>query len=746
MITVNQKENTFHLNNGRISYLFYIMESGQLGHLYFGKSLNPNASYQHMIEKSHRPMTTYLTENDLYTSYEHLRQEYPCYGTSDYRYPALEIQGADGSHICKLEYQNYIIQKGKKPLSGLPATYTENSNEAETLEIIMKDPVRKLEVIFSYSIFKNIDAITRSVRFLNYGDEPIFLNRVMSMSIDMPDADYQSLQLSGSWARERYLKIQNLESGITSISSTRGHSSHQHNPFLALKRKNATEHSGDVYGFSLIYSGNFLAQIEIDNYQVLRIMLGINPFGFQWKLKQKTDFITPEAVMVYSSDGLNGMSLQFHHLYRKRLVRGYWRDRERPILINNWEATQFHYTENDLLQFAKKASECGIELFVLDDGWFGDRNDDKKGLGDWTANLEKIPNGIEGLAEKIEALGMKFGLWFEPEMVNKDSFFFRAHPDYIIQTPNRSVSHGRNQYVLDFSRKEVIDAVYSQMYQLLSKAKISYIKWDMNRSISECYSAAYPADQQGEIFHRYILGVYELHERLIQAFPKLLIESCASGGGRFDAGMLYYAPQGWVSDNSDAIERLKIQYGTSLVYPLSCMGAHVSACPNEQVGRWTPIETRGNIAYTGAFGYELDLNQLNSQEIETVKKQIHFYKKNRSFFATGNFYRLLSPFEENLAAWEIVQPNGTKALVTVTRILSEINGPYRRLPLYGLLKDQEYHIQSKYLSYNAYGDELMQYGLLLEDKSSGQIIDGSEHCQDFSSILYEITIKDTPFL
>ncbi|MCX4268441.1 MAG: alpha-galactosidase [Lachnospiraceae bacterium] len=741
MITVNQTEHLFHLHNGRISYLLYIMESGQLGHLYFGKALNPNGSYRHMIEKSHRPMTTYFTEGDLYTSYEHLCQEYPCYGTSDYRYPALEIQGIDGSRICKLEYQNYCIIKGKKPLPGLPATYTEEKNEADTLEIIMKDPYRNLEVTFSYTIFYDFDVITRSVRFFNYGNEPIFLNRAMSMSIDMPDSHYQSLQLSGSWSRERYIKIRDLEPGITSISSTRGHSSHQHNPFLALKRSSTTEQHGEVYGFSLIYSGNFLAQIEVDNYQILRIMLGINPFGFQWKLKPKTDFFTPEAVMVYSENGLNGMSTQFHRLYRKRLARGYWRDRERPVLLNSWEAVQFDYTEDTLLQFAKKAKDCGIELFVLDDGWFSTRNDDKKGLGDWIANPAKLPNGIEGLAEKLEELGIKFGLWFEPEMVNKDSDFFRSHPDFLIQTPGRSLSHGRNQYVLDFSRPEVVDAIYKQMDSLLSKAKISYIKWDMNRSISECYSAAYPPDQQGEIFHRYILGVYKLHERLIQAFPKLLIESCASGGGRFDAGMIYYSPQGWVSDNSDAIERLKIQYGTSLVYPFSCMGAHVSACPNEQVGRRTPIETRGAVAYTGAFGYELDLNQLNEQEIETVKQQIVFYKNNRNLIATGDFYRLLSPFEENFAAWEIVQPNGKYALVTVTRILSESNGPYRRLPLCGLLKEQEYSIQSKYLSYCAYGDELMQYGLILEDKSSGQIIDGSGGCQDFFSIIYIIRAK-----
>lgn len=741
MITVQEKDKVFHLHNGRISYLLYVMESGQLGHLYFGKALNPKGSYLHMIEKAHRPMTTYIEEGDLYTSYEHLRQEYPCYGTSDYRYPAMELQGTDKSSLCKLEYKYYKVFQGKKALDGLPATYTEEDSEADTIEIVMRDSWRNLDVIFSYSIFRDVDAIARSVRFINCGEQDLFLNRAMSMSIDLPDATYQSVQLSGAWARERTVNVRNLEAGITAISSIRGNSSHQHNPFLALKRKETTEYSGEVYGFSLVYSGNFLAQIEVDTYQVLRVMMGINPFGFCWKLKSQDVFTTPEAILVYSREGLNGMSHQFHKLYRKRLARGYWRDRVRPVLINNWEATQFDYTQEKLLQLVHKAKECGVELFVLDDGWFGERNNDKKGLGDWKANRQKLPDGIEGLAEKIEAIGMKFGLWIEPEMVNKDSDFFRSHPDAILKTPGRSASHGRNQFVLDFSRKEIVDAVYEQLYELVSKAKISYIKWDMNRSISECYSIAYPPDQQGEIFHRYMLGVYALQERLLQDFPQLLLEFCASGGGRFDAGMIYYAPQGWVSDDSDAIERLKIQYGTSFCYPISCMGAHVSACPNEQVGRKTPIETRGNIAYTGAFGYELDLNRVSNEEIEVIKEQVAFYKKNRSLFAQGDFYRLLSPFEGNLAAWEIVEPDGSRALVTVTRILSEVNGPYRRVPLCGLVKEQRYHIEGKYNSYDAYGDELMQYGLILEDKSSGQVLDGSGSCEDFSSILYEIIAK-----
>ncbi len=738
MITINEKEQVFHLHNGRISYLLYVMESGQLGHLYFGRQLRPEGSYRHMVEKAHRPMSSYIAEGDLYTSYEHLRQEYPTFGTSDYRYPALEVQGPDGSALCKLEYQGYRAIQGKKPLPGLPATYVENPQEADTLEVHMLDPWRRLEVVLSYTIFRDFDCVARSVRFANKGEETLFLDRAMSLSLDFPDADYETVQLSGAWARERAVKVRALEPGVTAVSSMRGHSSHHHNPFLALKRKSTTEHAGDAYGFSLVYSGNFLAQAEVDNYQVLRVMLGINPFGFRWRLDPGGAFTTPEAVMAYSPEGLNGMSAQFHRLYRSRLARGPWRDKERPVLINNWEATVFDFDEDRLLRIAQKAKECGVEMFVLDDGWFGSRNSDASGLGDWQVNRRKLPGGIGGLAEKVGRLGMQFGLWIEPEMVNKDSGLFRAHPDYILQTPGRSASHGRNQFVLDFSRPEVVEEIYRQLHALLSSADIRYIKWDMNRSISECYSAAWPASRQGEVYHRYILGVYDLHRRLLEDFPDLLIESCASGGGRFDPGMLYYAPQGWTSDDSDAVERLKIQYGTSLVYPLSCMGAHVSACPNGQVGRTTPLDTRGNVAMTGAFGYELDLGRLGPEEIETVKAQVAFYKENRRLLAQGDFYRLLSPFQGNLCAWQVALPDGARALVMVARILSEANGPYRRLPLRGLLPGRKYKVTGKYLSYEAYGDELMQFGLMLEDKSSGEVRDGSGPCRDFSSQIYQV--------
>ena len=552
---------------------------------------------------------------------------------------------------------------------------------------------------------------------------------MMSLNLDLPDKDYVWMQLSGAWSRERYVKNRILEQGITAIDSMRGNSSHEHNPFMVLKRPNAGETSGEVIGFSLIYSGNFRMQAEVDTHDVTRITVGINPDRFDWKLEPGEEFQTPEAVMVYSDQGLNKMSQIFHRLYAKRLARGYWRDRPRPILNNNWEATYFNFTEDRLVQIASKAKECGVELFVLDDGWFGQRNDDHAGLGDWVANPERLPNGIKGLSERIEAMGIKFGLWFEPEMTNKDSDLYRAHPDWILHTPGRNASHGRYQYVLDFSRKEVVEYIYEMMAKILSEAKVSYIKWDMNRSITECYSVALPADRQGEVFHRYILGVYDLYERLTSEFPEVLFESCSSGGGRFDPGMLYYAPQGWTSDDSDAIERLKIQYGTSLCYPISSMGSHVSVIPNHQVFRKTPLHTRANVAYFGTFGYELDLNSLKEEEIAEVKEQIVFMKEYRKLFQFGDFYRLKSPFEGNETIWMVVSEDKKTAIVGYYRTLNGVNQAYSRIKLQGLDPDMLYeNILNKTENY---GDELMNFGLITTDVTAGEVPGDATPCTDF---------------
>ena len=521
------------------------------------------------------------------------------------------------------------------------------------------------------------------------------------------------MQFSGAWARERHVKERKLEQGVQSVGSIRGNSSHQHNPFVALRRPSATENAGEVLGFSLIYSGNHRMQAEVDTHDTTRVTVGINPQNFDWKLECGESFQTPEAVVVFSDQGLNGMSQTFHKLYQKRLARGYWRDRPRPILNNNWEATYFDFTEDRLVEIASKAKECGVELFVLDDGWFGARSNDYAGLGDWVANQERLPRGIKGLSERIEDMGMKFGLWFEPEMVNKDSDLYRAHPDWILQTPQRNSCHGRNQFVLDFSRKEVVDCIYEMMYQILSEAKVSYIKWDMNRSITECWSAALPADRQGEVFHRYILGVYDLYERLNTAFPQILFESCASGGGRFDPGLLYYAPQGWASDDTDAAERVKIQYGTSMCYPISSIGSHVSVVPNHQLNRKTPLHTRANVAYFGTFGYELDLNKLSEDEILEVKAQIAFMKE---------------------TVWMSVSEDKKTALVFWYRERNVVNADFTRVRLEGLNPDFLY--KNELNGTENYGDELMNLGLITTDSTAGEPTDEEELCSDYESRIY----------
>lgn len=709
-IRFHKSSKEFHLYNDEISYIIQILPNKQLGNLYYGKRLEDKEDYGYLMERGFHPMAIYLQEGDI--SLQFTRQEYPSYGTTDFHYPAFEIEQENGSRVSKFEYQSHEIYSGKKPLQGLPATYVEDKDEADSLEITLFDSVSKTKLILSYTIFRDFAAITRNAFFLQEGEETMFLNKALSVSIDLPDYDYEMIHFSGSWSRERSMKTRKLEQGVQSIHSLRGSSSAEHNPFFMLKRPNTVEDMGEVYGFSLVYSGNFLAQAEVDSHNTTRVTMGIHPDTFRWVLKKGEYFQTPEVVMVYSDRGIGWMSQNYHRLYRKRLARGYWRDRERPILINNWEATEFNFDEEKIIKIATTAQKVGVELFVLDDGWFGNRNNDRAGLGDWYVNQEKIPSGITGLAERIEKLGMKFGLWFEPEMVNKDSDLYRNHPDWIIATPGRSHSQGRNQYVLDYSRPEVVDYIYGMISKLLKEAHISYIKWDMNRYITECYSEAFSKDRQGEVMHRYVLGVYSLYERLTSQFPNILFESCSSGGARFDPGILYYAPQTWTSDNTDASDRMKIQYSTSFVYPLSSMGAHVSACPNGLTGRVIPIETRANVAFFGAFGYELDLSLLSSEELDKVKQQITFYKESRKLFQQGLFFRLKNPYDHKENAWMVAAEDGREAIVGYYRIVNETNGGYTRLRLRGLNPKSRYMIAGRNEGYY-YGNELMNAGLVI---------------------------------
>lgn len=733
-ITYNEKSREFHLYNNKISYLIKILANEQLGQLYFGKRIPNRENHDYLVENTYRPVTSYVFDDDYSFSLGNVKQEYPAYGTTDQRRPALDIKQPNGSRITDFKYVSHKIYAGKRKLTGLPATYVENESEATTLEINLYDELIQVTLCLQYTIFENSAAIARSVKFSNDSDQKYQLKTALSLNLDLPDANYEWLQFSGAWGRERYLHKTPLRPGIQAINSARGASSHMQNPFVILKRPFTTEEQGEALGVSFVYSGNFLAQAEVDEYSVTRLQIGIDPFQFSWCLKPNETFQTPEAILAYTSEGLNQLSQTFQKLYTTRLARGYWRDKERPILINNWEATYFDFTEEKLLSIAKKAKELGIELFVLDDGWFGERTKETAGLGDWYVNRNRLKNGISGLSREIHDLGMMFGLWLEPEMVNKDSDLYRKHPDYIIETPKRHASHGRKQYVLDFSRKEVVNNIYEQLVKILDEDEIDYIKWDMNRNITECYSIAYPPEQQGEIMHRYILGVYNLYERLIERYPKILFESCASGGGRFDAGMLYYAPQAWTSDDSDAIERLKIQYGTSFGYPQSMMGAHVSASPNEQLGRNTPLKIRGDVAFFGAFGYELDLDKLSSTELASIKKQIELMKKYRSIFQYGTFCRLKSPFEGNIVSWMVVSEDKSQAIVGYYKILNDVNCEYRRLYLPGLEADTLYNVQEELGSYlgNFTGDELANIGLVTTDASAGQ----NQETTDFYSKLF----------
>ena len=738
-IIFQEHSKTFHLYNDTISYIMSILPTGHMAQLYFGKHIHHKEDFSYLVESAPRPMASYLIENDKTISLEHIKQEYGVYGTTDYRESAVEILQANGSRISDFQYSGHMITSGKPKLTGLPATYTEDDSEAMTLTLQLKDIVTGMELELLYTIFCKGGIIARSARFTNHGSESIHLTKAMSLCMDLPDYNYDFLHFSGAWARERHLKTRKLEQGIQSVGSLRGHSSHEHNPFIILKRPSADEFQGEAIGFSLIYSGNFLAQVEVDTHASSRVLLGIHPDTFDWKLESGESFQTPEAVMVYSDKGLNHMSQTFQKLYQKRLARGVWRDKARPILINNWEATYFDFNEDKILEIAHKAKESGVELFVLDDGWFGGRRNEHAGLGDWIPNPDLLPHGIAGLSQKIEELGMKFGLWFEPEMINKDSDLYRAHPDWMLQTPQRNASHGRYQFVLDFSRKEVVDHIYQMMAKILDESHISYIKWDMNRSITECYSAILPADRQGEVFHRYILGVYDLYERLTSQFPEVLFESCASGGARFDPGMLYYAPQCWTSDDTDAIERLKIQYGTSYCYPISSMGSHVSVTPNHQLARTTPLHTRANVAYFGTFGYELDLNKLTKEEQSEVKEQIIFMKKYRQLIQFGTFYRLSSPFESNITMWMVVSGDKTEAIVGWYKVLNTVNDSYTRIQLKGLDPDLCYENTITGKMY--YGDELMNLGLITTDVSAGEAYGDLEPGGDFDSRLYIFKAK-----
>ncbi|MFD0671115.1 alpha-galactosidase [Cohnella sp. GCM10027633] len=694
-IFVDELAKLFHLQSKNSSYVMQVV-NGHLVHLYWGAKLRNDGNLT--------GLPSVPTHNNL----DQIPQEYPQYGSGDFRQPAYQIQLGDGSRITELVYSGYRLFSGKSKLDGLPAIYVESEDEAQTLEISLRDAYTGLTVVLSYTVFSDFNAIVRSTKLINEGAGTLRLLRALSASLDMDVPQYDVVYLSGAWAREANIQRRPIGPGGTNIESRRGMSGHQLNPFFALAAPLADEDQGEVYGFSFVYSGNFFGGAEVDPMRKVRVQIGLNPFDFAWQLEPGATFQTPEAVLVHSLEGFGGMSRTYHKLYRTRLCRGHYRDRDRPILVNNWEATYFNFTAEEIESIAKVGAELGIELFVLDDGWFGKRDDDTTSLGDWVEDSRKLPNGLENLAERINEQGLTFGLWVEPEMVSPDSDLYRAHPDWCLHVEGRRRTLARTQLVLDLSREDVRDYLFLMLSNIFSRVSVSYVKWDMNRSLTEVGSAAAPAERQGEIAHRYLLGVYELMERLTSTFPHILFESCSSGGGRFDPGMLYYMPQTWTSDNTDAVERLKIQYGTSLVYPVSSIGAHVSAVPNHQVGRYTPLTMRGDVAMSGNFGYELDLTKFTDEEKEAVKKQVADYKDIRSLVQQGELYRLLSPFDGSETAWMFVSEDKEQALVFFFKVLAEPFAPPKVLRLKGLHPERNYAVEG---IGTFGGDRLMHVGL-----------------------------------
>ena len=716
MITYN--DGLFHLKTESTSYVMGLCE-GKLLHCYWGKKLSDLPAAPAFLPPDHlrvfSPADLKTEKGTLSTGDQTV--EYAEFGRGDVRTAAFCGKDARGTTASDLRFVSYEIADGKYALPGLPATYSEAGDKVQTLKIRLQDEYSKLKVTLLYGVYEAFDAITRAVCFENGGEGRYVLDKALSMSVDFSRADFDFLHLSGAWARERKPQRSALINGTQQVESICGTSSHIHNPFFALLSHGANEEYGDVYGFNLVYSGNFIAGAQRDRYDNTRAFMGIHPTGFSWNLEAGESFYTPETVMIYSGNGLGQMSRNFHKLYRTRLCRGKYRDGSRPVLINNWEATYFDFNEEKILTIAKTAADLGVELMVLDDGWFGTRNGESGSLGDWVPFTEKLPNGITGLAHKVNELGMKFGLWFEPEMVSPDSDLYRAHEDWCLHQKGRERTLGRNQLVLDLTRREVRDYVKSALENILSTAPITYVKWDMNRYITEIGSDEWDYDHQGEIAHRYVLGLYEIMKYLTEQYPDVLFEGCSGGGGRFDPGILQYMPQIWTSDDTDAAERIDIQYGTSICYPYSSMGAHVSAVPNHQVFRTTPMKFRGDVAICGQLGYELDLSRLCEEDKDEVRKQIDAYRRLDTVFHEGDLYRLITPENSDITVNQFLSEDG-KTVVLCTYVTRAKPNP---IFLYVKCKDLDANAVYTDEDGNAYrGDFLMNYGLRVSGNADYQ--------------------------
>lgn len=721
-VLYDEKQKVFLLHTPNTTYGIAVSDDRFLCHAYYGKRID-SSDIRYLLREDEAPFVPSVNRREENAFLDVRPMEYPETGMGDYREAAFCVRSMQGHRASELVYRRYEIEKGKPALEGLPATWG-SGEDCTTLKLYCEDTLLGLEVCLQYTAFENLDVITRSVLVRNSGKEPFYLEKVYSACLDMADRDFEVLGLFGSWARERHIQRMPVGYGRQNIASFKGESSHQESPFMALCTPDTTQEHGEVYAMNFVYSGCFKAQVEKNQFDSVRMTMGIHPEGFTWKLCPGELFTAPEVVMVYSSEGLGRMTRTFHDLYRNHLIRSPYVKKPRPILINNWEGTYFDFDEQKLLDIAREASKLGVEMLVMDDGWFGKRNSDDNSLGDWFVNEDKLKGGLKLLVDRVKETGMKFGIWFEPEMISPDSELFREHPDWAIQIPGRNITQSRAQYVLDMGRTEVADAVYKMVYDVLKSADISYVKWDMNRQLTTLGSAALESDRQGELMHRYMLGVYRLQERLVNDFPDLLLENCSGGGARFDAGMLYYSPQIWTSDDTDAIERLTIQEGTALVYPISCMGSHVSVCPNHTVHRVTPFETRGNVAMAGTFGYELDMTKLSPEEKELVKEQTALYHKYYPLVAEGDYYRLLSRLPENKAdSWMLVSKDKTKALLFYVRVLACPNEKSGFLRLQGLDARKTYRVDGKLYS----GTVLMNAGIRIPGGM-----------KDFTSIVMEI--------
>ena len=706
-----EKDRTFTLQTKNTTYQMQVDRYGFLLHLYYGKKTDGCMDYLLTYYDRGFSGNPYDAGEDRTYSMDTLPQEFPCYGNGDFRSTAFAVENADGSMSCDLRYKSHKIFDGKYNLEGLPAVYA-SEEEAQTLEILMEDPVTGVKVVLLYGVLPAQDIITRSVCVKNESSGKIYLNKIESASLDFLYGDYELLTFYGRHAMERNVQRVPVVHGTQKIGSVRGTSSHQYNPMMILAEKETTEDKGNCYAMSFVYSGCFQGEVLKDQLNQTRMMLGLQEEAFRYPLETGEMFQAPEVILSYSSEGMNRLSQNLHHCIRQHICRGKYKEEIRPILINSWEAAYFDFTGDTIYELAKAAKEVDIDMLVMDDGWFGKRDDDNSGLGDWFVNEKKLGGTLGNLIKRINDLGVKFGIWIEPEMVSEDSDLYRKHPDWALTVPGRNPVRSRNQLVLDFSRKEVVDEIYDQICKVLDQGNIEYVKWDMNRSLMDVYSSV--TRDQGRVLHDYVLGLYDFLERLVQRYPNLLIEGCSGGGGRFDAGMMYYTPQIWCSDNTDAIDRLRIQYGTSFGYPVSVVGSHVSAVPNHQTGRKTPLHTRGVVAMSGTFGYELNLMKLSEEEKQEIREQIAEYKSYASIIQNGLYYRLSNPTTEEICAWEFVhtdEKEQSKVLLNIVMQVIHGNMTVNYVKLQGLEETAVYREEKSGKRYT--GAALMYGGMPL---------------------------------